>query len=141
MRFQKFQQNQITMIRNLTHVGLALAILSEVIFTGYAPEKSTNWSIFYYSLMYTGFAIISIKEMYYSISGFDKSLSFICMLFFVSMTINMLAKINMNYDLFMISVNNSLIDKVRYLSLGLIGGLISAKYLIRWGKHLQKLGK
>lgn len=126
------------MIKNLAYIGFTFVILGEIIFSEYAPGRSTNWSVFYYSSLYLGLFVISIKDIIYSTANFDKALSVIFSLFFITMSVNMIMKIGMDYDSFIISVNDNFIDTVRYLLLGLTGGLISIKHLKSWARHSQK---
>ena len=62
----------------------------------------------------------------------------ICLCFFVALLIQQLMLINFSYDLYMESVNDSFIDKLRHVFLILSLSVVSFKYLKKWGKLLVK---
>jgi len=138
VEYQKFQQNRAKVIRNLTYIGLALMVIGEMIFTEYATPKSTNWSIFYYASFYIGCFLIALEKVLLNYSKFNKQISYLFAVFFIAMAVNMLIKINMPYKDFMISVNDTYVDWIRYLFMGVAGIIISFKKLIIWAKRWEK---
>lgn len=134
----KSQQNRIRVIRNLTYTGLALMVLGEMIFDEFAPKQSTNWSIFYFVSFYTGGFLISLEKVLLNLSKFNKQIALLFGVFFITMAINLLLKINMPYDNFMISVNDTYIDWIRYLFMGVAGIFITFKHLTTWAKQWVK---
>jgi len=132
--YQKFQQNQ-QVSKYLTHIGLIMVIFGEVAFSEYAPEKSTNWTIFYFVFWHSGALLISLNEALKSFDKYTMYVSFVFCGFFITMIVNLLLKINMDYDLFLKSVNDTFIDAVRYLLLGVTGIILSLPKIIKlWQK-------
>lgn len=119
----------------LTLIGILLYILSEMIFTEYAPPKSTNWSVFYFVMNFTSFIIISLDQFIKSYDRFIRWISLLFILFFMTSSFRFLMQINKSYDLYLISVNDYFIDTVRYIFFIISLILISLNFIIKWVKH------
>jgi hypothetical protein len=123
----------------LTYLGILLFIFAEMIFSEYAPEKSTNWSIFYFSSVFVSMIMISLNEIIRSYKKVMVYLFCVCCLFFIMLLGQQLLLINSDYDFYMKSVNDSFIDKLRHLFIIISFVVIIINYIIRlWEKRSVK---
>lgn len=121
-------------------IAIMIFIGAELVFDSFAPSKSTNWSIAYFSMTWLTIMLVSLDSIrdYYSeskllVAGF--SIFVIISGYFITVE---LLKINMLYDDYIISVNTSITDKHAYLFLTVSLLLLAADYWVKYLKYRKQ---
>ena len=119
----------------LTLLGLFIFALAEGVYSYFASAGCTNWSIFYFSLVYLSMMLISIDVTYRENSQSMQLTSISFSVFFLILMIMELSFINVPFDKYIINVND---NKIRILILGLLS--ISLIYITAtaWEKRRLK---
>lgn len=90
-------------LRNI--LPIALFVVVQFAYDNFAPLRSTNWSIMYFSAQHLTFLLLSINLSYGM--NFKKSIPYYALASgFGFHVIRNISKINMDYEKFMISINN-----------------------------------
>ena len=111
-----------------------------ILFNMYAPARHTNWSIFYFTILYLSFAIISIDEFLFNISKIIRYHFLTAFVFFIFLVTLELLQINEPYNEYYMGVNALWIRIVTSIYISISCLVISAQFIFkRWKKLKKKL--
>ena len=125
----------------LKFIGIYILIFGELIYSVYAPPKSTNFSVMFFTSMWLSVFIVSLDGYLFNYSKILKY-GFIVsgLMAFVFLFVELI-KINMPYEEYIQSVNDKYLNFAIHLLMGIFLLVISVETIIKFTRKCQNQRK